>query len=238
MSTGEQVGILEEMELYHVLNRGVDKRTIFLDDRDRFRFVHDLYEFNDQHSALTFRDPSVDIVSPQMRHRHRERSLLVDIHGWCLMKNHYHLLLSERVEGGMSLFLRKLNVGYAKYFNEKHKRSGYLFQGRTKKVLIEHDAQFNYILPYIHLNPLDYLKGAEGWRIRSKGKGIKSVKAALHYLENYRWSSYLDYCGKKNFPSILTTDFFANGKEHQDMIREYLEGDENGENEYAPLLLE
>src|SRR3989344_2104464 len=99
MSTGEQVGILEEMELYHVLNRGVDKRTIFLDDRDRFRFVHDLYEFNDQHSALTFRDPSVDIVSPQMRHRHGERSLLVDIHGWCLMKNHYHLLLSERVEG-------------------------------------------------------------------------------------------------------------------------------------------
>jgi len=138
----------------------------------------------------------------------------------------------------MSLFLRKLNVGYAKYFNEKHKRSGYLFQGRTKKVLIEHDAQFNYILPYIHLNPLDYLKGAEGWRIRSKGKGIKSVKAALHYLENYRWSSYLDYCGKKNFPSILTTDFFANGKEHQDMIREYLERDENGENEYAPLFLE
>src|SRR3990167_293898 len=206
------------MELYHVLNRGVDKRTIFMDTGDYARFVHDMYEFNDSkptiNSGRSF-DPADAMIG--FVNQSSDRTMIVDIHGWCLMKNHYHLLLSERVEGGMSLFLRKLNVGYAKYFNEKHKRSGYLFQGRTKKVLIEHDAQFNYILPYIHLNPLDYLKGAEGWRIRSKGKGIKSVKAALHYLENYRWSSYLDYCGKKNFPSILTTDFFANGKEHQEI---------------------
>ncbi len=125
------------------------------------------------------------------------------------MKNHYHLLLSEKIEGGVSLFLRKLNVGYANYFNERYERKGTLFQGRTKKILIERDAQFNYILHYIHLNPLDYLEGAEEWRVRSKN-GIKSAKKALEYLDTYRWSSYLDYTGKKNFPSVLTTSLFKN----------------------------
>lgn len=62
------------------------------------------------------------------------------------MANHYHLLLSELVEGGITLFLRKLNIGYAKYFNERHGRQGTLFQSRTKKILIERHAHFLYIL--------------------------------------------------------------------------------------------
>ncbi|MCX6788058.1 MAG: hypothetical protein NT108_02770 [Candidatus Kaiserbacteria bacterium] len=123
------------------------------------------------------------------------------------MDNHYHLLLSELVEGGLTLFLRKLNIGYAKYFNEKYSRHGTLFQGRTKKVLVAQHAHFLYILHYLHLNPLDYLKSAEAWRIRSRGD-IKDVREAFTYLDSYRWSSYLDYSGKKNFPSILTTDLF------------------------------
>lgn len=107
----------------------------------------------------------------------------------------------------MSLFLRKVNVGYANYFNERYERKGTLFQGRTKKILIKNQAHFLYILHYLHLNPLDYLKGAEEWRVRSKN-GIANAKETLEYLESYRWSSYLDYSGKKNFPSILTTSFF------------------------------
>lgn len=196
------------MELWHVLNRGVDGRDLFMDDRDRVRFIHDLYEFNDAAPAnpnAGYFFKSMDIVSPYMETRERER--LVDIHGWCLMKNHYHLLLSERVEGGISLFLRKLNIGYAKSFNEKYKRTGTLFQGRTKKILIERDAHFLYILHYIHLNPLDYLAGAEEWRMRSHS-GIRNMKEAFAHLDVYRWSSYLDYVGTKNFPSILTTSFF------------------------------
>src|SRR3989344_4293942 len=159
-----------------------------------------MYEFNDATPANNVRYHLAATDRPT-------RKRLVDIHGWCLMKNHYHLLLSERAEGGMSLFLRKLNVGYAKYFNQKYKRTGVLFQGRTKKIPILRDQQFNYILHYIHLNPLDYLKGAEDWRIRMKGK-IGNAKAALEYLKKYRWSSYLDYLGEKNFPSVATTGFF------------------------------
>jgi len=123
------------------------------------------------------------------------------------MDNHYHLLLSELIEGGLTLFLRKLNIGYAKFFNERYGRSGTLFQGRTKKILITQEAHFLYILHYLHLNALDCLAGAEGWRERSKS-GITDLKKALCYLNTYRWSSYLDYAGKKNFPSILRTDLF------------------------------
>lgn len=127
------------MELWHALNRGVDGRDLFLDSQDYARFVHNLYEFNDSVPAdnlWRLFDPTgmKGFVNPSFS-RIRER--LVDIHGWILMKNHYHLLLSERVEGGMSLFLRKLNVGYANYFNERYGRKGTLFQGRTKKVLVE-----------------------------------------------------------------------------------------------------
>ena len=198
------------MELWHALNRGVDGRDLFIDDYDRLRFIHDMYEFNnatpaDSNVGYRFQAKYRDIVSPYIEKVPRER--LVEIHGWCLMRNHYHLLLSEVVENGISLFLRKLNVGYAKSFNEKHKRVGTLFQSRTKKILIEQEAHFNYILHYIHLNPLDYLSGAEEWRERSHA-GICSAIDALSYLEHYRWSSYLDYAGEKNFPSILTTSLF------------------------------
>ncbi|OGG73186.1 hypothetical protein A3A38_04780 [Candidatus Kaiserbacteria bacterium RIFCSPLOWO2_01_FULL_53_17] len=139
-----------------------------------------------------------------LRNPSLDREQIVDIHGWCLMKNHYHLLLSEKLEGGLSLFMRKLNVGYANYFNERYKRSGTLFQGRTKKKHIDSDAYFLHILNYIHFNPLDYLRSARRWRERE----IISEKSALEYLRKYRWSSFPDYMGKKNFPSILTADLF------------------------------
>lgn len=215
------------MDVYHALNRGVDARTIFLDSQDYARFIHDMYEFNDSAPAgstyYEFKKIGENVINGN-----HTRNPLVDIHGWCLMRNHYHLLLSERVEGGMSLFLRKLNVGYANYFNKRHERTGTLFQGRTKKIRIENDRHFNYILHYIHLNPLDYLKGAEGWRIRTKGNHIKSAGAAAAYLEKYRWSSYLDYCGIKNFPSILTTGFFSEYfSEYKKEILIYLRGSED-----------
>lgn len=187
------------MELYHALNRGVEKRTLFLDEKDRLRFVHDLYEFNDTKPAPEFTRYR-DFRNPDIG-----RQRIVDIHGWCLMGNHYHLLLSERTDGGLSTFLRKLNVGYANYFNERYRRSGALFQGKTKKVLIASDVHFLHILHYIHLNPLDFLHGAKSWRTYR----LRSAKRALTYLDTYQWSSYLDYCGSRNFPSVVTKDLFG-----------------------------
>jgi len=232
----------ETMNIYHALNRGVERRTIFVDTQDYARFVHDLYEFNDAtpagqtHTARTFSSSSMaDIRCLPLK---RERKKLVDVHGWCIMRDHYHLLLSEKIEGGVGLFLRKLNVGYAKYFNTRYERNGYVFSGRTKKVHIENDAQFNYILHYIHLNPLDYLKGAEEWRIRSKG-GIKNSNEALMYLKSYRWSSYTDYIGEQNFPSVLTTSLFGEAPGgYEKTIAKYLNGAEHAQLSPTSLILE
>ncbi len=193
------------MELYHLLNRGVDKRDLFMEDRDYLRFVHDMWEFNDvdatSHAIHTFKH--LDLRSPNFPKKMRTN--IVEIHGWCLMKNHYHLLVSEIVEGGITKFIRKLNIGYAKYFNEKYKREGSLFQGRTKKILIRSDAHFLHILNYIHFNPLDYVGAAKEWRNRA----IQNIDHARKQLETYRWSSFQDYCGSRNFPSILTTELFG-----------------------------
>ena len=199
--------ILKLMDLFHVLNRGVEKRTIFLDDRDRFRFIHNLFEFNDQNrvEARNIFNKSAktnfsDIGCQKVR---RPRKLLVDIHAFCLMPSHYHLLLSERVEHGIPLFMKKINMGYAKYFNERNQRTGALFQGRYRSVAVKREAHFIYLPYYIHLNPLDM--EAPTWR---EGK-INNPEKTIKFLENYRWSSYLDYVGKKNFPSVTNRSFLS-----------------------------
>lgn len=225
-----------EMELWHVLNRGVDGRDLFLDDHDRARFVHDLYEFNDAVPIdnLKYRFRNTGLRDPYFK----TRELLVDIHGWVSMNNHYHLVLSERVDNGISLFLRKLNTGYVNYFNGKYERKGTLLQGRTKKILIDREAQFLYILHYIHLNPLDYFHGAKEWRVRSKSS-IKSMSKALEYLDSYRWGSYLDYVGKKNFPSILTTSVFKDALgDYHESLKEYLRDAERDNDTIEKLTLE
>jgi len=140
------------------------------------------------------------------------------------MKNHYHLLISECVEGGLLKFMMKINIGYAKYYNERYERHGHLFQGKTKKIHLESEAHFLYILHYVHLNPLDYFPRASKWRVRNKGT-IKNTKDALDYLIKYRWSSYLDYCGQKNFPSILTKDLFGHtfsNTTYKEAVADYL----------------
>ena len=187
------------MELFHVLNRGVDKRKIYLEDKDYFRFIHDLYEFNDKKKVLNvgwnFRQ-NIDVGR-----QYDKRELLVDIHAFCLMPNHYHLLLSPKVENGIPLFMKKVNGGFAKYFNLKYERTGTLFERRYKSVAVVSDGHLVRLPYYIHLNPLD-LDSPE-WR-ESK---IANPSKAINFLENYRWSSFLDYIGKKNFPSVINKSF-------------------------------
>ncbi len=202
-----------------------------MDNRDRARFVHDMFEFNDvalAGNAYRRFDPKMGLRNPLSI-----RNKIVDIHGWVLMRNHYHLLVSERVENGITRFIRKLNVGYANYFNERYERSGALFQGRTKRVLIDSDPHFLHMLHYIHLNPLDMIPESKNWREGT----IKNAARALAHLESYRWSSYQDYCGTRNFPSILTTSLFEDVLGNvKKKTKEYLEDIEIEPMQY--LLLE
>ncbi|MBM3261713.1 hypothetical protein FJY93_04865 [Candidatus Kaiserbacteria bacterium] len=189
------------MELFHICNRGVEKRDVFLDDGDRARFVHNLFVLNDANPAPNHILHRRGNTYPESH----ERSPLVAIHSWCLMPNHYHILVSPVDDDpkNLSLFAQKLGMGYSKFFNDKYERSGSLWQGKYRKVHIENDAHFLYVPFYIHLNPLDL--SMPEWR---EGK-VGDVKKALEMLHEYRWSSFFDYTGTKNFPSIIDRDLLG-----------------------------
>ena len=97
--------------------------------------------------------------------------------------------------------MQKLGTGYTMYFNKKHERVGSLFQGRFRAVLVEQEPHFIHLPYYIHCNPLD-LRFPE-WR---EGE-IRDHKRAMRFLEDYKWSSFPDYIGKKNFPSVTQREF-------------------------------
>lgn len=169
-------------EFYHVYNRGVEKRDIFLDDDDHLHFVHCLFAMNDIHPKLDLRLKAERVLDGMQRDR------IVEIVAWSLMPNHFHLLVRQRVDNGITKFLRKVCTGHAMYFNKKYKRSGVLFQGRFKAKHIAKDAYFQHLPRYIHRNPIAHMNDKEKQR---------------ELLQNYRWSSYRDYLGMKNFPSLL-----------------------------------
>lgn len=213
--------------VYHVLNRGVDKRKIFLDDKDRFRFIHDLFEFNNKellsNSGYFFsrrQTNSIDIARRYIGSERKPRELLVEILAFSLMPNHYHMLLKPKFDDALPYFMKRLNMGYAKYFNEKYDRAGTLFQGRYKAVPVTEDSHFIHLPYYIHFNPLD-LNSPE-WRERE----LKDHNKAIKFLESYRWSSHLDYLGKKNFPSVtqreFLLEFFGGTKGYNDKIKDWL----------------
>lgn len=195
-----------DKEIYHIYNRGVEKRSIFSGNKDRFRFIHDLFEFNDVNPTSNnnyFLSKSHEYIEVQPRYIKRPRKLIVEILAFCLMSNHFHLLLRQKRKGGIINFMKKLGTGYTMYFNKKHERVGPLFQGRFKAVHVGSDEYFRHLCHYIHLNPLDMTMPE--WR---EGK-IKNHNSAMAYLKNYRWSSFQDYSSIKNFPSVISKDLVS-----------------------------
>jgi putative transposase len=211
-------------EIYHVYNRGVDKRKTFMNNKDHLRFVHDLYEFNDEAPAenIFYRAPSLHSYEVRLRKNgEKQRKLLVEIFVFCLMPNHFHLMLKQRVDGGITEFMRKLGTGYTNYFNQKYERSGVLFQGKFKAIHIAKQNHFIHLPLYIHLNPVELI--TPKWREKRNG----DTKKIMRFLDNYRWSSYQDYTGKRNFPSVtqraFLNDFFETPANHRKRIAEWLQ---------------
>lgn len=197
---------------WHTFNRGVEKRSIFLNEGDYFRGVHDIYEFNNSNAVVNLDrrfligknegSPTSLIIGK------KPRELLVDLFVWCLMDNHYHLFSSPREKDNLAKFHQKIGTGYTNYFNSKYKRSGVLFQGKYKKVQVMDDVQVGQLVCYLHSNPLEIWK--PGWK--EKGLNESEIQDALKFLLNKknRWSSHQDYWGIKNFPSLINTDFLFN----------------------------
>ena len=189
--------------IYHVYNRGVDKRNVFTDDGDYLRFIHYLYQCNNVAATpnLTFHLANLSALETppdQLLKNSQPRNPLVDIFSFALMPNHFHLMLKERVAGGISNFMQKLGTGHTMFFNEKYQRSGSLFQGSFKYKAVLNDAQLLYLPHYIHLNPLPITCG-------SNLGGSTSL--VVERLLLYRWSSLRDYASQRNFPSIISTSF-------------------------------
>ncbi len=187
-----QIQIAPE-EFYHLYNRGVEKRKIFLRRSDYDRFVALLYLANQTDPAdLKYQGRSFAEITGT-----RTGDPLVDIIAYCLMPNHFHLLVRERVEGGTAKFMQKLTTGYTMYFNKQNDRRGALFEGTYKAKHVEDDRYFRYLISYIHLNPVKLIDPK--W----KQDGIKNLARAERFLQHFQYSSYKDYLGESRPQGIL-----------------------------------
>jgi putative transposase len=167
---------------YHVYNRGVNKSNIFTNKRDcnqgllsmnYYKFEKPPFKLS-RFKALTTTEQT-RLLSSLMSTEQK----LVEILCFVLMPNHFHFLLKQKLENGISIFMRRFSNSYARYFNVSHNWIGHLFQGQFKIVEIESEAQLIHVSRYIHLNP--YVSGL----------------AAKDNLEQYLWSSYPDYLSKR-----------------------------------------
>ena len=161
---------------YHVTARGNEQKDIFKSRRDREQFLSYLESAAVRYGAV--------------------------IHAYCLMSNHYHLLL-ETPTGNLSQIMRHINGAYTTYFNIKRKRAGHLFQGRYKAILVEADSYATELSRYIHLNP---------------------VRVGMVVTpEEYEWSSYRDYIGERNAVEWVKNYFILGyfGKKAEDARKKY-----------------
>jgi putative transposase len=149
-------------EYYHVYNRGVDKRDIFMDQVDLSRFYQSMHEFNTI-------NPIGSLYENSFLHAQLGAlgAKLVKFIVFCLNPNHYHFILSPVSEDGIQKFMQKLNAGYTMYFNQRYKRTGSLFQGTYKAKYIDSNEYLLHLSAYINLNDRAHKLGALGPKLSS-----------------------------------------------------------------------
>ncbi len=204
---------------YHIYNRGVEKRKIFTEENDYWRFLLLLFLCNDS-GSVDIREHFREGRTFADLWRKVRGNTLVDIGAYCLMPNHFHLLLKAKSDFGVTAFMRKLGTAYAMYFNKKSKRSGALFQGKFGAQILDDDVYLKYIFAYIHLNPVKLIE--PDW----KERGIKNIDRAKKFLDGYRWSSYRIYIGKKSKDRVLNRSvfpkYFSDRNEFRDFLDDWL----------------
>jgi len=175
--------------IYHIYNRGVEKRNIFIDKQDYKVFLHFLKRYllspDEVGPHQEGAKEGLHYVRPYQWQTgiYKEIRLLC----YCLMPNHFHLMIQQLTERAVIEFMRRLSNAYIKYFNEKYNRVGSLFQGRYKAALIKKESHFLHLPCYIHYNPSEL---------------FENKKDMIERTKNYNWSSYADYLSKRNTPWI------------------------------------
>ena len=216
-------------KIYHILNRGVEKRPIFNGDSDKWRFLQGLYLFNDENSShqILYNIEkenkgriNFNLLKEFVNDNLTNRDPLIRIMAICLMPNHYHLLVEELQENGIPRFMHKFGVGYASFFNKKYNRVGPLFQGRFKAVEIENDLQLQYILAYINvINPAQLIEP------EIKERGIADINKVTHFTEEYSWSTHPDYLGIRDSIIIdkgIFNKIFPTPEKYKEFIKDIL----------------
>jgi len=197
-------------ECYHIYNRGTRKRIIFHNTVDYSRFLFLILFLQ---SPLVF-----DQISRRVRRfvQHRVfdtdaedaaqiiKGRYVELIAFCLIPNHFHLILKETQEHGIARYMQRVLNGYTKYYNTKYEVSGHLFQGPYKAVHVEDNDQLLYLSTYIHRNVMELQQWKNKW-------------------QKYEWSSYLDYIGENRWDKLLSTELilgqFKAASEYEEFVR-------------------
>ena len=202
---------LVQNEYYHIYNRGVDKRDVFLGDRDFSRFLLAMKLLNYEQDGLMHKWRDYQITYPQ-KNFHDFLSVhvgsgknLVEIIAYCLNSNHYHFILKQSYKNnGIKIFMQRLGNSYTKYFNKKNERNGVLFQGRFKSSLIK---------------PNDLLRMSVYVNCNCEIHGLVKAKG-------YRWCGFQEYLGKANkkiCSKAIVVDDFQDPNDYADYAREIVE---------------
>ena len=182
---------------YHVFNRGNGKNEIFLEPADYKIFIYRLRE-------NLFPVPELENSQPEQISKYKRKALPANafsLISYCLMPNHFHFLIKQNGDIKIGKLVQKLCTGYAVYFRKKYEHIGHLFQGTFKAINIESESYLTWLSAYIHQNP--------------------KVAGLVTNLEDYPYSSYLDYVGKRNGNLCLKNvilDKFKNPDDYKNFV--------------------
>lgn len=198
---------LVKEEIYHVYNRSIAKRPIFIDQKNyqRAEELIDYYRYEKLPLRFShFKRLPAEQKEQFMSKNMHDRVPCVEILAYCLMPNHIHFLLKQFGDNGISEFMSNLQNSYAKYFNIKHNRTGSLFQAMFKVVRVENDDQLLHVSRYIHLNP------------------VTAYIINIASLEQYPWSSFKNYCSGGEIDAFVNTKYLLKHFSSKQAYKEFV----------------
>lgn len=209
--------IFANNEYYHIFNRGVDKRNIFMNEQDFIRFFQSIEEFNTLSPIGSIYENSFK-KNNQLGHSVSKCENLVEFVAYCLNQNHYHFILKQVADRGIEKFMHRLGMGYAKYFNEKNERSGALFQGPYKAIHVSTNEYLLHLSAYVNLND----------KVHKLGHRVSK-------------SSLEEYLGEKSVGGFCNKDIIINQFNNIDQYKKFAESsleDIIKRKDMSPLLME
>ena len=199
-------------EYYHLVGRGVYKQKLFLDQHDWARFLFLILYFQSNETLYNISRITSSFIKKGVfglstsKKREIIKNRIVHLSAFTFMPNHFHLLVRQETEKGISTYMQRVLTAYAKYFNTKYKKSGHVFQGPFRAVHITTNEQLLHVSAYIHKNQ----KELSSW----KNKG-----------DVYPWSSYIDYVKENRWGDLLDTTIiieqFESAKKYKDFVESH-----------------